>query len=151
MAGFVDCSKYSAEQGEQNRAIENIATKADVNAKNIALNSDAIDELGNAAITAEDKLLDNSDGKGAGKITVEKIKDALSGKVKVKVKSDSGLTGDGTEGSELSLSTDTTLQVTDGKLGISSDVLKELVGKSLKKIKLVDASGKHTLGYILGE
>lgn len=73
------------------------------------------------SIDAENSLLDKSGG-GPGIITAEKIKEALGGKVKVITENGSGLIGDGTEGNPL----------------------------GIKTVRLVDASGTHHLGNIIG-
>ncbi|QLB20078.1 hypothetical protein A6B43_00255 [Vespertiliibacter pulmonis] len=81
------------------------------------------EEQDDKMISAEDGLLDKSSGVGGGKLTVEKLKENLAGDVRISIVKNSGIKGSGTKRDPL----------------------------SLNKIRLVDASGKHALGYIIGE
>lgn len=128
------------------------------------------------AISAEDALLDKSGGKGGGKVTVEKIKDAIAGDVAVAVKPNSGIIGNGTEESPLALNLGNGLKVDEsGKVvlnpsetgkavgsaeggksllqalkdnGLLGDGLDVVDGKlTIKTTRFVDASGTVLLGY----
>lgn len=145
MAGFVDCSVYRTEQEAQNKAISNLAADNDKLSDAVVENKKAIDNLANSAITADSELLDESGGRG--KITVEKIKEAIKGDVEISVDPNSGITGNGTKDSPLGLKLDNSLSVgKDGSIGVSTDNLKEALGG----VRLVDASGTVVLGKIQG-
>lgn len=145
MAGFVDCSTYNKDQGAQNEAIKTLAEKVDEQSTNIKSNKDAIKELGDSALTADSSIVDTS-GDG-NKITVDKLKTALKGKVSVTVDPKSGLTGDGTSESPLNLNLGDTLKVgADGSININESKVSEALGG----VNLVDASGTVVLGKIQG-
>lgn len=72
---FVTCSQFKKSQEEQDKK----------------------------AISADDELLDKSSGEGGGKVTIEKIKEAIAGDVEVAVKDKSGITGNGKKGDPLKL------------------------------------------------
>lgn len=123
---FVTCGKFQQSQEEQDKALE---------------------ALKNGAISADESLLDKSNGDSAGKITVEKIKKAIAGDVAVAVKSNAGISGNGTKDSPLALNLGDSLSVgEDGKIDVSADNLKQALGT----VRLVDASGNLVLGNILG-
>lgn len=123
---FVTCGQFKQSQEEQDKALE---------------------ALKNKAISADESLLDKSDGDSAGKITAEKIKKAIAGDVAVVVKSNAGISGNGTKDSPLALNLGDSLSVgEDGKLNVSADNLKQALGG----VRLVDASGNLVLGKILG-
>lgn len=145
MAGFVDCNTYNKDQGAQNEAIKTLAEKVDEQSTNIKSNKDAIKELGDSALTADSSIVDTS-GDG-NKITVEKLKAALKGKVSITVDPTSGLTGDGTSESPLKLNLGDMLKVgTDGSI----DINKSKISEALGGVNLVDASGTVVLGKIQG-
>lgn len=135
---FVTCSQFKTSQEEQDKRM----------------------------ISAEDELLDKSSDVGGGKVTVEKIKEAIGGDVAVAVKPNSGITGDGTEQNPLGLTLGETLDVDDtGNLGVKTDKVAEEIGKSIagnaltfndktKQLdvtvfRLVDASGTHHLSNVV--
>lgn len=96
------------------------------------------------AISAEDSLLDKSSSEDGGKVTAEKIKKAIAGDVEVAVKDKSGITGNGTKESPLALNLGNSMKVSDkGKIEVDVD--------KVANIRLVDASGTHVLGKIVGE
>ncbi|MCQ9120961.1 hypothetical protein BKG95_02375 [Rodentibacter pneumotropicus] len=113
---FVTCSQFKTSQEEQDKK----------------------------AISADDKLLDKSSGEGGGKVTIEKIKEAIAGDVEVAVKDKSGITGNGTEKAPLALNLGSSIKVSDeGKIEVDAN--------RVANIRLVDASGTHVLGKIVGE
>lgn len=112
---FVTCSQFKVSQEEQDKK----------------------------AISAEDLLLDKSSGVGGGKVTAEKIKEAIAGDVEVAVKEKSGITGNGTEKAPLALNLGSSMKVSDeGKVEVAAD--------KVANIRLVDASGTRVLGRIVG-
>lgn len=135
---FVTCSQFKTSQEEQDKRM----------------------------ISAEDELLDKSSRVDGGKVTVEKIKEAIGGDVAIAVKSKSGIAGNGTKKDPLYLNIGETLEVDDtGKLGIKTDKAAEEIGKSIagnkltfndktKRLdvtvfRLVDASGTHHLSNVV--
>ncbi len=112
---FVTCSQFKTSQEEQDKK----------------------------AISAEDSLLDKSSGEGGGKVTIEKIKEAIAGDVEVAVKDKSGITGKGSKSDPLTLNLGSSIKVSDeGKV--------EVVADNVANIRLVDASGTRVLGRIVG-
>ncbi|OOF40872.1 hypothetical protein BKK47_02900 [Rodentibacter mrazii] len=112
---FVTCSQFKTSQEEQDKK----------------------------AISAEDSLLDKSSGEGGGKVTAEKIKEAIAGNVEVAVKDKSGIKGNGTKKSPLALNLGSSIKVSDeGKI--------EIIADKVANIRLVDASGTRVLGRIVG-
>lgn len=83
---FVSCGQFKTSQEEQDKAIQKLK-----------------EELEKKAISAEDELLDKSSSVGGGKVTVEKIKQAVAGDVEVSVTPRSGIIGNGTKASPLEL------------------------------------------------
>lgn len=124
---FVTCSQFKTSQEEQDERM----------------------------ISAEDELLDKSSGVGGGKITVEKVKEAIAGDVEVAVKLGSGITGNGTKDNPLAINKNSLAsQLGSGDAGKSLlKALKEnnLLGDGLdlnddeqlivKLHEVVDASG----------
>lgn len=97
-----------------------------------------IKELQDNALTAEDALLDKNSSKGGGKITAEKIKEAIAGDVAVSVKENSGIKGNGTKADPLTLNLGDTLKVDeDGKLNLNPTAMTA---------RIVDAAGR-VIGY----
>lgn len=128
---FVTCGQFKQSQQEQDTKIAALEECCKANAQtnqtqeeDITNLKKGVANLANQALSAEDALVDKSSNpQGGGKITVAKIKEAIGGDVKVAVKPNSGITGNGTAQSPLSLNT----------------------------VRLVDASGTVHLGNILGE
>lgn len=120
---FVTCEKFKHSQEEQDNEIKRLVE---------------------GAISAEDGLLDKSSGQGGGKVTVDKIKESLAGGVEISVKEKSGITGDGTKSNPLSLNLGNSFRI-DSKGKIEANVT------NIANIRLVDASGNHILGHIIGE
>lgn len=124
------------------------------------------EEQDKKAVAADDALLDKSSGVGAGKVTVEKIKDALAGDVEVSVKPNSGINGNGTKENPLALNLGDTLAVdTQGNIGVdvqnaSNEIGKAIAGDGLefdektqtlkaKTVRLMDASGTVHLANVI--
>ncbi|THA00484.1 hypothetical protein D3M79_04140 [Rodentibacter pneumotropicus] len=145
---FVTCSQFKTSQEEQDKK----------------------------AISAEDSLLDKSSGEGGGKVTIEKIKEAIAGDVEVAVKDKSGITGKGKKDDPLKLDLGEGLAVNDkGQVTLDPTEAAKIIGseqggKSLlqtlkdndllgdgldvvngklivKTIRFMDASGTVLLGY----
>ncbi len=137
---------------------------------------DSQEEQNSKAISADDNLLDKSNGEGGGKVTVEKIKQAIAGDVSVAVKPNSGITGNGTKNQPLELNVGNGLKLgDDGKVtinptetaaaigsqdagkaflqalknnGLLGDGLDVVNGKLIvKTVRSVDASGTVLLGH----
>lgn len=137
---------------------------------------DSQEEQNSKAISADDDLLDKSNGEGGGKVTVEKIKQAIAGDVSVAVKPNSGITGNGTKNQPLELNVGNGLKLGgDGKVtinptetaaaigsqdagkaflqalknnGLLGDGLDVVNGKLIvKTVRSVDASGTVLLGH----
>ncbi|MEZ7766247.1 hypothetical protein O3795_02145 [Haemophilus parahaemolyticus] len=137
---------------------------------------DSQEEQNSKAISADDDLLDKSNGEGGGKVTVEKIKQAIAGDVSVAVKPNSGITGNGTKNQPLELNVGNGLKLgDDGKVtinptetaaaigsqdagkaflqalknnGLLGDGLDVVNGKLIvKTVRSVDASGTVLLGH----
>lgn len=152
---FVTCAQFKSSQEAQDKEIK---------------------ELKDSAISAEDTLLDLSSGEGGGKLTVEKIKEAIAGDVAVAVKPNSGITGNGTKERPLALNLGDSLKVDEtGKIvlnpteagkavgseeggkallqalkdnGLLGDGLDVVNGKLIiKTASFFDASGTVLLGY----
>lgn len=112
---FVTCSQFKQSQEEQDKKL----------------------------ISAEEGLLDKSDEKGAGKVTVAKIKEAIAGDIVVSVTKNSGITGNGTKNNPLNLNLGDTLHTNkEGKIEVDLN--------QVAPIRLVDASGTRVLGRIVG-
>ncbi|MFZ7198490.1 hypothetical protein [Avibacterium avium] len=93
---------------------------------------DSQQEQDDKAVSAEDSLLDKSGGEGAGKVTVEKIKEAIAGDIAVSVKPNAGINGNGTEESPLALAPDETLKFNEeGKLGVDTEKVGGVIGNAL--------------------
>lgn len=121
---FVTCSQFNRSQTEQDEKIAALS----------------------GSISAEESLLDKSGG-GSGKVTAEKIKEAINGNISVTVQENSGIKGDGTQGSPLALNLGDSLAVDgDGKINIDAEKIKEALGV----VRLVDASGAHHLANVIG-
>lgn len=120
---FVTCEKFNRSQEEQDNEIKRLVE---------------------GAISADENLLDKSSGSGGGKVTVEKIKESLVGRVEISVKEKSGIIGDGTKSNPLSLNLGNSFRI-DSKGKIEANVT------NIANIRLVDASGNHILGHIIGE
>lgn len=94
-------------------------------------------------ISAEESLLDKSSGQGGGKVTITKIKESIAGDVEIAVKNGSGISGNGTKDSPLTLNLGDSLRVgEDGKINVST--------KGIATIRLVDAGGSVHLGSLVG-
>ncbi|QLD33174.1 hypothetical protein [Mannheimia varigena] len=98
------------------------------------------EEQDNRMISAEDELLDKSSGVGGGKVTVEKIKEAIAGDVAVAVKEKSGIKGDGTKENPLQLDTGDgiTIDPKTGKAKLDIDKAAELISTKAN-IRILDA------------
>lgn len=114
---------------------------------------DSQEEQDKKSISAEDALLDKSSGEGGGKVTVEKIKQAIEGDVVVAVKPNSGISGDGSNSNPLALDF-TSADVGKSLLqalkdnGLLGDGLDVVDGKLVvKTVRSVDASGTILLGH----
>lgn len=158
---FVTCSQFKTSQEAQ----DNAAIKVEVELLDCAENA--------KGVTQPKGCEDSAQG---GVITVEKIKDAIAGDVEVAVKSNSGITGNGTKESPLALNIGDGLTVSkDGKLTLEpikagkalgsteggQSLLQALKDNSLlgddldvvdgklivKTTRFVDASGEVILGY----
>lgn len=105
MAGFVDCSKYSKDQEALDKRIDTLDECCKNNSKKNTDQDVQIKKLGDAATTADGALLDKSgnNGSGAGKITVQRIKDAVAGDVEISVNGSAGIIGNGTKNNPVAL------------------------------------------------
>lgn len=125
---FVTCQKFKQSQEAQDEAIKE--------------QSQAVEDLKKNAMTADDALLDKSDGNSGGKVTVENIKREIAGDVAVSVKANSGLTGNGTKANPLALNLGSSLTVgSNGKINVDTG--------NIAGIRLVDAGGTVHLGNIV--
>lgn len=109
---FVTCSQFKTSQEEQDKRM----------------------------ISAEDELLDKSSGVGGGKVTIEKIKEAIGGDVAVAVKEKSGISGDGTADNPLKLETGDgiTIDPKTGKAKLDVEKAAKLIaGKA--SVRILDA------------
>ncbi|MGX2956427.1 hypothetical protein ACWIYZ_04965 [Ursidibacter arcticus] len=158
---FVTCGQHKKSQDAQDAEIEKLK-KAD------EAKTQSIKDLAENALSAEDALVDKSGAgaNGKGKITADKIKEAIGGDVAVTVKEKSGIAGNGTKSNPLALNLGDTLKVgEDGKVNVNTNGVGETIGESLagsgisfnketKKldvgtVRLVDASGTVVLGHLV--
>lgn len=112
---FVTCSQFKTSQEEQDERM----------------------------ISAEDELLDKSSGVGGGKVTVEKIKEAIAGDVEVAVKDNSGIKGDGSKSSPLRIVTGDGLKVDSntGEIKLDVDKASQIIS-SKTTVRIIDAFGQ---------
>lgn len=113
---FVTCSQFKTSQEAQ----DNAAIKVEVELLDCAENA--------KGVTQPKGCEDSAQG---GVITVEKIKDAIAGDVEVAVKSNSGITGNGTKESPLALNLGDGLKVDEtGKVTLNPTETGKAVGSA---------------------
>ena len=97
--------------------------------------------------TADDRLLDKSGSNGEnGRITVEKIKEAIAGDVKVNVNPSTAITGNGSAASPLSLNISEDFEERNGRLYLKSNepsIIDDLtdLSKPLRRLGFTTFSG----------
>lgn len=136
---FVTCSQFKQSQAEQDEQIKVLQACCDANTQTNTHQDEAIkglqkkdQELSKVVLSAEDELVDKTsdtgdNGQGAGKLTTNKIKQAIAGDVEVAVNHQKGLSGNGKKSDPLAVKAkegDFAFNAETGALELGSNALR---------------------------